>query len=55
MNGAVVRWEGTGTWTVDKICFDWSDPDVNVWVCTVAGDGPHRRPDLCPGLQRVRS
>ena len=37
VNGAVVRWEGTGTWTVDKICFDWSDPDVNVWVCT--GDG----------------
>lgn len=37
VNAAVVSWVGSGTWTVDSICFDWSDADVNVWVCS--GDG----------------
>ena len=41
LNGKVrkaeVTWLASGTWTVDNICFDWDDPDYNVWICT--GDG----------------
>ena len=25
---------GSGTWTVDNVCFDWDDSAYNVWVCT---------------------
>ena len=37
VNAATVSWQGSGSWTVGDICFDWSDTDVNVWVCS--GDG----------------
>jgi len=39
VNAAVVSWRGSGTWTVGDICFDWSDSDVNVWVCSGDGSG----------------
>merc|ERR1712110_828852 len=37
VNAALVSWRGSGSWTVGDICFDWSDNDVPVWVCS--GDG----------------
>ena len=37
VNAAVVSWEGSGTWTLNSICFDWTDANANVWKCS--GDG----------------
>ena len=39
VRAAEVTWVGSGTWTVDNICFDWDDSAYNVWVCTGSGLG----------------
>jgi len=39
VRAAEVTWLGSGTWTVDNICFDWDDSAYNVWVCTGSGLG----------------
>ena len=39
MRNAEVTWLGSGTWTVDNICFDWDDSAYNVWKCSGSGLG----------------
>jgi len=39
VRNAEVTWLGSGTWTVDNICFDWDDSAYNVWKCSGSGLG----------------
>jgi len=42
VSAATVTWTGTGTWSPNNICFDWSDPESFVTICSISpGTLPH--------------
>jgi len=52
VTGADVTWTGTGTWSPNTICFDWSDTDQFVTICSISpGTSNHLTNGMSVSLQ----